>query len=94
MLCNVLSGLTSLLGVVVVLAGSDITESQISRILFFGIGIFIYIGATDIMADVTSISNVRDAVIHLIAFIVGVVAVSLTMLRDTHCEVDGAVHNH
>ncbi len=78
---NILSGLTFLLGglVAYILA----SQIDISWLIPFAAGNFIYIGASDLVPEVnqqTSV-NIKDRAISLVAFISGVALLFLAMPR-------------
>jgi zinc transporter ZupT len=87
---NFTSGLSVVIGVVIVLA-SDVSSFSIGLMLAFGGGVYIHIGATECMPRVYSLP-VAPAVrlLAVLAFILGAVAIALVLLNHEHCSVDSA----
>ena len=82
---NFVSGLSIVLGVIVVFAG-DVSESTQGLLLAFGGGVFLHIAAVECMTEVyqkASTSCMRFSA--LLAFAVGAVSIGLVLLDHEHC---------
>jgi zinc and cadmium transporter len=69
---NVLSGLAFLVGAVLAYAASF--RIDIAFLVPFAAGNFIYIGASDLVPEVNRHDDIKVGMIHLLSFVVGVVA--------------------
>jgi len=70
LLFNVLSGLTFLLGGLVTYALSF--QMDVSWLIPFAAGNFLYIGASDLVPEVNKHDEVKGNLIHLVAFVLGI----------------------
>jgi zinc and cadmium transporter len=66
---NVLSALTFLVGGIVAYAASF--RIDVSFLVPFAAGHFIYIGASDLIPEVKAHAELRANVIHFVAFVIG-----------------------
>ena len=88
LLANFLSGLSVILGAILVLS-SDIEDSSIGLILAFGGGTYVHIAATECMPRIYNEKlslSIRAACVFL--FIVGAVLIGLVLLNHEHCVPD------
>lgn len=87
---NFASGLSIVLGVIIVFAG-DVSESTQGMLLAFGGGVFLHIAAVECMTEVYSKATSSCARFSaLLAFVVGAVSIGLVLLDHEHC----VEHNH
>ena len=95
---NFVSGLSVVLGVLIVMSMSKMDDRAIGMILTFGGGIYIQIGLAECMARVYShASNAKLKVSAILAFVCGAIAIGLVLLDHKHCSAGGdahAGHNH
>ena len=95
---NFVSGLSVLLGAVIVLAqGANFDNRTIGSLLAFSGGVYVQIGAAECMPKVyASASSLPLRLGSLLAFVVGATAIGLVLFDHKHCEVGGGHegHNH
>ena len=90
LLYNFLSGLSVMLGGIVVLS-TEMSEMSIGVLLALASGVYLHIAACECMPRVINIvSNSSERLLLLVMFAVGAVPISLTLLNHTHCE----AHSH
>jgi len=88
LLANFLSGLSVILGAVVVLS-SEVSDSDIGLLLAFGGGVYINIAATECMPRIYSEKlSLRIRGCCFVSFIVGAVLIGLVLLDHEHCVPD------
>ncbi len=86
LLYNFLSGLSVVLGGLLVLA-AEFSDMSIGVLLAIASGVYLNIAACECMPRVMDIvSTLRDRVLVLVMFLVGAVPIGLTLLNHTHCE--------
>eukprot|EP00434_Breviolum_minutum_P034127 symbB.v1.2.030194.t1/scaffold3378.1/size58068/6 len=87
---NFLSGLSVLLGAILILS-LDIGDEVTGLILCFGGGVYLHLGATDLMPKIYAqgLTKVQRALAFL-AFIVGAVLIGLVLLDHEHCVAEGS----
>jgi len=82
---NFISGMSVLLGVLLVLA-ADIPDEHIGLILAFGGGVYLHIAATECMPKVYSPElSVRMRAASLSTFVLGATVIGLVLLDHQHC---------
>eukprot|EP00928_Gymnodinium_smaydae_P026537 TRINITY_DN20809_c0_g1_i2.p1 TRINITY_DN20809_c0_g1~~TRINITY_DN20809_c0_g1_i2.p1 ORF type:complete len:466 (-),score=58.40 TRINITY_DN20809_c0_g1_i2:338-1702(-) len=91
---NFLSGISVLLGAVIVLA-SDVSDSTIGLLLAFGGGVYVHIAATECMPKAynPNLSGMMRAC-SLLMFIFGAVVIGLVLLDHEHCVPGGGEGGH
>jgi zinc and cadmium transporter len=75
---NVLSGLTFLLGGLVTYGLSG--QLDITWLIPFAAGNFLYIGASDLVPEVSKHGDLRANLVHLVAFVMGLALLLLAAL--------------
>ena len=87
---NFLSGLSVLLGAILILS-LDIGDEVTGLILCFGGGVYLHLGATDLMPKIYAqgLTKVQRGLAFL-AFIVGAVLIGLVLLDHEHCVAEGS----
>jgi len=90
---NFLVGLSCVWGGLIVTL-MDISNGALGLILAFGVGSFLYLGASVSLPAALGIepTNARTGVV-LLAFAVGAVAIGLILLNHNHCEVAERKHS-
>ena len=95
---NFLSGLSVVLGVIIVLAQEEVSNSTIGLLLSFSGGVYIQIGAAECMTRVYANAKAPAArFVSLIVFSLGAFFIGIVLLDHKHCVVEGgahAGHNH
>lgn len=82
---NFLSGISVLLGAIIILA-SDIPNEDIGLLLAFGGGVYVHIAATECMPRIYSDKlSVKMRALSLLMFVVGAIAIGLVLLDHEHC---------
>jgi zinc transporter ZupT len=82
---NFLSGLSVILGVIIICA-TDVDDAGIGLLLAFGGGVYLHIGATECMPQIYSAGlSARIRVACIISFILGAVLIGLVLLDHEHC---------
>uniref|UniRef100_A0A7S3V8D7 Uncharacterized protein n=1 Tax=Chaetoceros debilis TaxID=122233 RepID=A0A7S3V8D7_9STRA len=85
---NFLSGLSILLGGLVVLA-APISDMLVGVILSLAAGVYLYIAACECLPRVNEVTKGtarKDKFITMLAFVVGVVPIGLALLNHEHCD--------
>lgn len=93
---NFISGLSVVLGAVVILA-TDVDNRAQGMLLAYGGGVYVQIGAAECMARVNEFAtNTKLRAACLAAFTFGAAAIGLVLLSHEHCSGDeaGAAHAH
>jgi len=95
LLFNFLSGLSVVLGVIIVNM-SDVGDSAIGLLLGFGGGTYLYVAAAECLPKVHRLQlPARTHIACLFAFLVGATAIGLILLGHEHCVPDGGhAHGH
>jgi UTP--glucose-1-phosphate uridylyltransferase len=95
LLVNFLSGLSVMLGVLVINL-SEVSNSAVGLLLAFGGGVYLYIAAVECMAKVLRLRlPARINLGCLLAFTVGAILIGLILLDHEHCiPEDGSGHAH
>ena len=91
-----LSGLSVLLGVIVILS-AELSNLDTGMILAYGGGIYLQIAASECMPKIyNAATSVQLRLIGFFAFFVGALAIGLVLLDHKHCEAGGGHegHNH
>uniref|UniRef100_A0A7S2XX20 Uncharacterized protein n=1 Tax=Fibrocapsa japonica TaxID=94617 RepID=A0A7S2XX20_9STRA len=91
---NLVSSMAAILGAVVVLCMTDMQAEDLGFLLMFGVGIFIFLGATELLPHTLSERQPKQLVVHLAVFAFGAVIVSLALLNHGHCDAGVAAHDH
>jgi len=82
---NFLSGISVLIGVLVVL-GTDVNYYSQGMLLAYGGGVYVHIAATECMSHVYSYSgNVKSLIMSFAMFCFGCIAIGLVLLDHEHC---------
>lgn len=82
---NFLSGTSTLLGVIVILA-SSVAEYQLGLILAFGAGVYVRLGAGESLSKAYLVATTPLLKgVGLLAFVVGAVCIGLVLLDHKHC---------
>lgn len=91
---NFLSGISVMLGVIIVLS-EDISDESIGLLLAFGGGVYLHIAATECMPKIYSHAlSFKIRLACLSVFILGAIAIGLVLLDHEHCIPDGAAGDH
>jgi zinc transporter ZupT len=93
---NFVSGLSVLLGVIVILS-AELSNLDTGMILAYGGGIYLQIAASECMPKIyNAATSVQLRLIGFFAFFVGALAIGLVLLDHKHCEAGGGHegHNH
>ena len=86
---NFVSGLSTMLGGIVVLATS-VSDLIVGVVLSVAAGVYLYIAACECLPRVSQVVETRgDRLVSIFTFIVGVVPIGLALLNHSHCEADG-----
>ena len=84
---NFLSGLSVMLGGIIVLAVNDITAHAVGIILAVAAGVYIYIGASECIPRVEKqLRGWKDRVLGIVMFAVGAIPIGLALLNHQHCD--------
>lgn len=100
LICNVISGLSVVLGVVIVLAQSSVDNMSIGLLLAYGGGVYVQLGAAECMPKAYAASTtLSHRLLSIFAFVLGAVAIGLVLFDHKHCSADAgadahAGHNH
>jgi len=85
LVCNFISGLSVILGVVIALS-SEVGNESNGLLLAFGGGVYLHLAATECMPRLyNSELSRRVRAISLLMFVVGAVAIGLILLDHEHC---------
>lgn len=91
---NFASGLSVILGVIIIMSMNKMDDRAIGMILTFGGGIYIQIGLAECMARVyTHATSVKLKALGIFAFVVGAIAIGLVLLDHKHCSAGGGAHD-
>merc|ERR1711912_116083 len=91
LLCNFLSGLSVILGAVVVLAQDSVSNFDQGMLLAFGGGVYLQIGASECMPRVHEYAKTSGLkLLSLLAFAIGATAIGIVLLKHEHCVPDSA----
>ena len=82
LLYNVLSGLSVMLGGIVIMA-SNVNDKAVGILLAYGAGNYIYVASVHLFEEV---QDVNQMVVRLLWFCVGCVAIGLILLDHEHCS--------
>lgn len=93
LLFNFLSGLTVMVGAIVVLA-AEMSNKDVGLILAFGAGIYIYNAAVECVPRLMDEPDKRIKAIGLALFVLGAVAIGLVLLGHEHCDDHGGHDDH
>lgn len=93
-LVNALSGISVVLGGIVICA-SSLSDYSIGCLLAFGSGNYIYLAAAELFPSVRMDKGmtVIDKTLSLLLFVVGACAVGLVLLNHEHCSASGDGHD-
>ena len=84
---NFLSGLSVMLGGIIVLAVNDITAHAVGIILAVAAGVYIYIGASECIPRVEKqLHGAKDRLLGIVMFAVGAIPIGLALLNHQHCD--------
>jgi len=84
---NFLSGLSVMLGGIIVLAVKDITAHAVGIILAVAAGVYIYIGASECIPRVDrQLHGWKDRALGVVMFAVGAIPIGLALLNHQHCD--------
>jgi len=94
LLCNFLSGLSVMLGCLIINL-ADVSNSAVGLLLAFGGGVYVYIAAVECMPRVHRLQlSPKNNGLCLLAFVVGTVIIGLILLDHEHCAPGGHAHGH
>lgn len=95
LLANFLSGLTVMLGGIVILTAGDIADETFGVILALAAGVYINIAGTECMPRVQQLSKtMMHRVFSLGMIVLGVVPIALVLQIHEHCEDSHEDHDH
>ena len=86
LLYNVISGLSVMLGGIVIMA-ADVGSKDTGMLLAYGAGNYIYVACVHLFAEV---KDVKEMAMRLLWFCIGAVAIGLILLDHEHCSVASA----
>lgn len=90
---NFLSGLSVILGAIIMLSIDVVTNSAQALLLAYGGGIYLQIATTEAMPRVHELARSQNLrLIGLFMFIVGAVAIGVVLLDHEHCNPGGGGH--
>ena len=93
LLLNFVSGLSVLLGVLIVFSLDTVSDPAVGMLLAYGGGVYLQIGAAECMPRAhEGASSLRSLLACLAAYVVGVVAIGLVLLDHKHCAAGGHAH--
>ena len=88
LLLNFASGLTVVLGGLVVLAAS-VSNMAIGVILSIASGVYLHIACCECLPRVSAVvTTSKERLLSMVIFVVGAVPIALTLLNHSHCEVE------
>lgn len=94
LIVNFVSGLSVLLGAIIILY-SDVSDADIGLLLAFGGGVYIHIGAVDCMPKMyNSKFNLKERLGCFASFILGAVLIGLILIGHEHCVPGGEEGGH
>ena len=83
---NFVSGLSVMIGVIVILA-TDVSDESVGILLSMSAGVYFYIAFTECAPRISKyITDARKRVLSFLFWIVGAVPISLVLLNHEHCE--------
>ena len=95
LLLNALSGLSVLLGTILVFSLETVNDPMVGMLLAFGGGVYVQIGAAECMPRVFALADtIKLRACCLTAFAVGATAIGLVLLDHQHCSAGGGGHAH
>ena len=97
LLANFLSGLSVLLGVIIVLAQDKMDNLAVGCLLAFGGGVYLQVGTVECMPKALNAATTpKMKLVVLVCFIVGAAAIGLVLIDHGHCVEDDshAGHDH
>ena len=90
MVANFVSGLSVLIGAIIILS-SSVDDSVVGLILAFGGGVYLHIGATDCLPKMYNPKlSLKERLLAFLSFIIGAVLIGLILLDHEHCIPEGA----
>eukprot|EP00747_Dinoflagellata_sp_TGD_P135081 gnl/TRDRNA2_/TRDRNA2_175417_c5_seq2.p1 gnl/TRDRNA2_/TRDRNA2_175417_c5~~gnl/TRDRNA2_/TRDRNA2_175417_c5_seq2.p1 ORF type:complete len:335 (-),score=67.16 gnl/TRDRNA2_/TRDRNA2_175417_c5_seq2:525-1421(-) len=94
LLINFLTGLSVVLGVIIINA-SEVDTAAVGLLLSFGGGVYVYIAAVECMPKVHELKlSARTNLLCLLAFTLGAVLIGLILLDHEHCVPDDGSGGH
>merc|ERR1719336_1462582 len=94
LLTNFLSGLSVLIGVIIINA-FDVNDVAVGLLLAFGGGVYMYIAACECVPKIYELKlSAQLQSLCLLAFIIGAVLIGLILLDHEHCAPEGHAHGH
>lgn len=81
---NFFSGLTAVMGLVLVFA-SDIASQTLGLLLLVGAGVFIYISFANLVPEILHAQG-KDKWIQVLFFAIGIITINLSVLAHKHCD--------
>ena len=91
---NFVSGLSVLLGLIIVFAIDEISDPMVGMLLAFGGGVYLQIGASECMPRVYAgvEASVASRLYCIAAYVLGALAIGLVLLDHKHCSTGGHAH--
>mmetsp|Transcript_10110 Transcript_10110/g.18839 ORF Transcript_10110/g.18839 Transcript_10110/m.18839 type:complete len:470 (+) Transcript_10110:67-1476(+) len=94
LLLNFLSGLSVLLGAIIILS-ADVSDEATGLLLCFGGGVYLHLGATDLMPKIYAKGLTKaQRAMAFFAFILGTVFIGLILIDHEHCYAGGEEGGH
>mmetsp|Transcript_62264 Transcript_62264/g.139044 ORF Transcript_62264/g.139044 Transcript_62264/m.139044 type:complete len:470 (+) Transcript_62264:67-1476(+) len=91
---NFLSGLSVLLGAIIILI-ADVSDEATGLLLCFGGGVYLHLGATDLMPKIYAKGLTKaQRAMAFFAFILGTVFIGLILIDHEHCYAGGEEGGH
>ena len=91
---NFLSGLSVLLGALIV-AATPVDDALIGLILAFGGGVYIHVGATDCLPKMYNPKlTFAERLLAFASFVLGCILIGLILIGHEHCVPEGGEHHH
>ena len=86
-----MSGLSVLLGLIIVFAIDEISDPMVGMLLAFGGGVYLQIGASECMPRVYAgvEASVASRLYCIAAYVLGALAIGLVLLDHKHCSTGG-----
>lgn len=94
LLFNFLSALTAVLGAVIILGLGISNENLVQIIIPITIGGFIYIASADLIPELHKDVKIKNSIIQLISFIIGIGIMFALTFTHTHNHDDGYSHDN
>jgi zinc transporter ZupT len=83
---NFISGLSVMIGVIVILA-TDVSDETVGVLLSMSAGVYFYIAFTECAPRISKyITDTRKRVLSFLFWVVGAVPITLVLLNHEHCE--------